>query len=80
MNVGKIIKVVAILLFFIIIAVWLYTGAIIWKSIDYDNSVVFFIALIIGSIVSAFLGSVLLYGYGELIDTNKQILEKVSKK
>ncbi len=80
MNVGKIIKVIAVILFFIIIATCLYTGAIIWKSIEYDNSIVFFITLIIGSVVSAFLGSVLLYGYGDLIDTNKQILEKVSKK
>lgn len=80
MNVGKIIKVIAVIFFFIIIAIWLYTGAIIWKSIDYDNSVVFFIVLIIGSVVSAFLGSILLYGYGDLIDTNKQILERVSKK
>ena len=80
MNVGKIIKVIAVILFFIIIATCLYTGAIIWKSIDYDNSIVFFITLIIGSIVSAFLGSIFLYGYGDLIDTNRQILEKVSKK
>lgn len=79
MNVGKIIKVIAVILFFIIIATCLYTGAMIWKSIDYDNSIVFFITLIIGSIVSAFLGSVLLYGYGELIDTNKQILKELKK-
>lgn len=80
MNVGKIIKVIAVLLFFIIIAAWLYTGAMIWNSIDYDNPTIFFATMIIGSIVSAFLGSILLYGYGDLIDTNRQILEKVSKK
>ncbi len=79
MNVGKIIKVVAVILFFIIIATCLYTGAIIWKSIEYDNSIVFFIAIIIGSVVSAFLGSILLYGYGDLIDTNKQILKELKK-
>lgn len=79
MNVGKIIKVIAILMFFIIIAVWLYTGAMIWNSIDYDNPTMFFTIMIVGSIVSAFLGSILLYGYGDLIDTNKQILKELKK-
>lgn len=79
MNIGKIIKIVSICLLFINVIFLMYLSTIIWDAINYDNGILFFTIYSIISFIIAFIITILLYGFGDLIDTNRQILNKLKK-
>lgn len=79
MNVGKIIKVLSIILFFITMIVLMYLCTKIWENLKYDNILLYFGVYTIGAIFVSGIVSILMYGFGDLIDTNKQILKKMRK-
>lgn len=79
MNVGKIIKVLSIILFFITMIVLMYLCTKIWENLKFDNVLLYFGVYTIVAIFVSGIVSILMYGFGDLIDTNKQILKKMRK-
>lgn len=79
MNVGKIIKVLSIILFFITMIVLMYLCTKIWENLKYDNILLYFGVYTVAAIFVSGIVSILMYGFGDLIDTNKQILKKLRK-
>jgi len=78
-NVGKLIKIIAIVFGFLLILGLMYCGAMVWNSIDYENSLLFFVVWSCGCALVVFLISVLIYGFGVLIDSNNEILDLLKK-
>lgn len=79
MNVGKIIKVMSIILFFVSMIVLMYICTLIWSKVNYENVILYFVGYTIGAILISFINTILLYGFGDLIDTNNQMLKKTKK-
>lgn len=80
MNIGKVIKIIAYMLFFINIALIMVTETIIWKITNLSDPTIYLIASGIISIIVALIISILIYGFGDLVDTNNQILKELKKK
>lgn len=77
MNVGKVIKIISIILFFVFTISTMLICTFIYKEIDYDNSSIYLFITIVASLIVSFILSLLIYGFGDLIDTNRQILKKL---
>ena len=78
-NVGKLIKIIAVILGFVLMLGYMYGGAILWRFIDYENSILFFAVWCISGLVIVSLICILIYGFGVLIDSNNEILDLLKK-
>ena len=80
LNSGKIIKVIAIIWGFILFISILLGGSYIWNQTpNNDDAGIFILILSGGGLVISFITSLLLYGFGSLIDSNNQILHLLKK-
>lgn len=79
MNAGKIIKFISIVFFFLISIGLIIAGNYFIQMAEGNRSIIL-IALIIGSIIVSTLITIFAYGFGDLVDTNNQILKELKKK
>lgn len=88
-NIGRKIKGLAKFLFWatVAIAIFLGIGTIIFRvgniyadSSERISAVIMGVVIILGGIILAWLQNFLLYGYGELIDSNQKILKILEEK
>ena len=79
MNAGKIIKFISIVFFFLISIGLIIAGNYFIQMVEGNRSIIL-IALIIGSIIVSTLITIFAYGFGDLVDTNNQILKELKKK
>ena len=74
-NVGRLIKDLSVFLGVLLLIGFLFVGAYLYKNVpNFDDIKIFVICFGIGGLFSAFLTTLILYGFGALIDTNNQIL------
>lgn len=78
-NVGKLIKIVSIVLFLVILILSLFGGVIILNSIPSDINTAYIILYYIVDFIVIFVLFLLFYGFGALIDTNYEILKRLKK-
>ena len=79
MNAGKIIKFISIVFFFLISIGLIIAGNYFIQMAEGNRSIIL-IALIIGSIIVSTLITIFAYGFGDLVDTNNQILKELKNK
>lgn len=77
MNAGKIIKFISIVFFFLISIGLIIAGNYFIQMTEGNRSIIL-IALIIGSIIVSTLITIFAYGFGDLVDTNRQILKRMN--
>ena len=77
MNAGKIIKFISIVFFFLISIGLIIAGNYFIQMAEGNRSIIL-IALIIGSIIVSTLITIFAYGFGDLVDTNRQILKRMN--
>ena len=78
-NVGKLIKIVSIVLFLVILILSLFGGVIVLNSIPSDINTAYIILYYIVDFIVIFVLFLLFYGFGALIDTNYEILKRLKK-
>ena len=77
MNAVKIIKFISIVFFFLISIGLIIAGNYFIQMAEGNRSIIL-IALIIGSIIVSTLITIFAYGFGDLVDTNRQILKRMN--
>lgn len=78
-NVGRLIKIVSIVLFLVILILSLFGGVIVLNSIPSDINTAYIILYYIVDFIVIFVLFLLFYGFGALIDTNYEILKRLKK-
>ena len=78
-NVGKLIKILSILLFFVVLILSWFIGVIILNEIPKDITTSYIVLYYLVDSIVLFVGFLILYGFGALIDTNYMILNKLKK-
>lgn len=80
-NVGKIIKVLSIILGFALFILILFIGAQIWNKTNlYDDASSFMLIVGVSGFIISIIFTILFYGFGSLIDSNNQILYLLKNK
>ena len=78
-NVGRLIKIVSIVLFLVILIISWFVGIIILNNIPSDLTTAYIILYYLIDFIVLFVLFLLFYGFGVLIDTNISILNTLKK-
>lgn len=78
-NVGKLIKIVSIVLFLVVLVISWFVGIIVLNEIPKDITIAYIILYYLIDFIVLFVGFLIFYGFGALIDTNYEILKRLKK-
>jgi len=78
-NVGKLIKIVSIVLFLVVLVISWFVGIIVLNEIPKDITIAYIVLYYLIDFIVLFVGFLIFYGFGALIDTNYMILNKLKK-
>ena len=78
-NVGKLIKIVSIVLFLVVLVISWFLGIIILNDIPSDITTAYIVLYYLLDFIVLFVLFLLFYGFGVLIDTNVNILNTLKK-